>query len=71
MMKEKPTKCIFKVNHMFKIAARSYMFQRLRSAIFREPKVILPKLYVCYVISAKYVRVGSGYRLVLAVGTFD
>jgi hypothetical protein len=27
------------------------MFRRLRCAIFREPKVILPKLCVCYVIS--------------------
>jgi hypothetical protein len=43
------------------------MFLRLRSAIFREPKVILPKLCVCYVISAEYLKVGSGYRLVMSV----
>jgi hypothetical protein len=53
MMKQKPTKCIFKVNRILKISTRSYMFRRLRRAIFREPKVILPKLCVCYVISAK------------------
>jgi hypothetical protein len=43
------------------------MFRRLKGAIFREPKVILPKLCVCYVVSAEYVKVGSGYRLVLSV----
>jgi hypothetical protein len=68
MMKGKPTKCIFKVNHTFKIPTCSYVFRRFRSAIFREPKVILPKLCVCYVISAEYVKVGSRYRLVLSVG---
>jgi hypothetical protein len=41
----------FQVVHIFKISTRSYMFQCLRCAIFREPKVILPKLCVCYVIS--------------------
>jgi hypothetical protein len=56
------------LNHTFKISTRSYMFRRLRSAIFKEPKVILPKLCVCNVISAEYVKVGSGYRLVLSVG---
>jgi hypothetical protein len=54
----------FQSNHIFKISTRSYMFRRLRSAIFREPKVILPKLCVCYVVSAEYVKGGSGYRLV-------
>jgi hypothetical protein len=29
--------------------------------------VILPKLCVCYVISAEYMKVGSGYCLVLSV----
>jgi hypothetical protein len=43
------------------------MFWRLRSSIFREPKVILPKLCVCYIISAEYAKVGSGYRLMLSV----
>jgi hypothetical protein len=47
------------------------MFRRLRSAIFREFKVILPKLCVRYVISTEYVKVGSGYRPALSVGTFD
>jgi hypothetical protein len=47
------------------------MFGRLRSTILREPKVILPKLFVCYVISAEYVKVGSGYRLVLSVEDTD
>jgi hypothetical protein len=34
----------FKVDHIFKISTHSYMFWRLRFAIFREPKMILPKL---------------------------
>jgi hypothetical protein len=55
MMEGKPTKCIFKVNRIFKISTRSYMFRRLRSAIFREAKVILPKLCEYYVISTEYV----------------
>jgi hypothetical protein len=38
VMKERPTKCIFKVNHIFRISF-SYMFRRCRSAIFREPKL--------------------------------
>jgi hypothetical protein len=64
MMKEKTKEMHFSnLNHIFKISTRSYMFRRLRSAIFREPKIILPKLCVCYVISAEYVKVGSGYRL--------
>jgi hypothetical protein len=33
-----------------KISALSYMFRRLRSAIFREPKVILPKLHLVRII---------------------
>jgi hypothetical protein len=37
------------------------MFRRLMCAVFREPKVILPKLCVCYVIG----RICEGYRLVL------
>jgi hypothetical protein len=65
MMKEKPTNCMFKVNHIFKISTRLYKFWRFRSAIFREPKVILPKMCVCYVISVEYMKLGSGYRLVL------
>jgi hypothetical protein len=58
-MMKKSTKCIFDVNHTFKISTRSYMFRRLRSAIFRKPKVILPKFCVCYVISAVNVKVGT------------
>jgi hypothetical protein len=42
----------FKVNHVFKILTRSYMFRRLRISVFRVPKVILPKLCVCYIITA-------------------
>jgi hypothetical protein len=56
--------CIFKVwrkinqlnaffNHIFRMSTRSYRFRRFRSAMFREPKVISPKLCVFYVISAK------------------
>jgi hypothetical protein len=41
----------FKVDHIFNISTRSNMFRRLRCAIFKEPKEILPKLCVCYVIS--------------------
>jgi hypothetical protein len=52
---------------MFKISTRSYMVWCLRGAIFRKPKVILPKVCVCYVVCAEYVTVGSGYRLVLSV----
>jgi hypothetical protein len=44
------------------------MFRRLKSVICMEPKMILPKLCVCYVISAEYVKVESGYRLVLSDG---
>jgi hypothetical protein len=67
MMKEKPRKCIFQVDHIFKISTRSYMFRHLRCAIFRKPKVILPKLCVCYVLSTEYVKVVSGYHQALSV----
>jgi hypothetical protein len=51
MMKKNQRNAFFKLDHIFKISTRSYMFRRLRCDIFREPKVILPKLCVCYVIS--------------------
>jgi hypothetical protein len=35
------------------------MFWRLGSAIFRETKVLLQKLFVCYVIRAEHVKVGT------------
>jgi hypothetical protein len=38
-MKERPTKCNFKVNHKFRIISCSYMFRHCRSTIFREPKI--------------------------------
>jgi hypothetical protein len=38
---------------MFRISSCSYMFRRIRSAIFREPRVIMMKLCVCYVMNAE------------------
>jgi hypothetical protein len=46
-------KCIFQNNHVFRILSCSYMFRRIRSAILRQPDVILMKLYVCYVMNAE------------------
>jgi hypothetical protein len=40
------------------------MFRRFRSAILREPNVILMKLlYVCYVINAEQMKAEYGYLL--------
>jgi hypothetical protein len=39
VMKERLTKCIFKVNYIFTISIFIYMFRRCRSAIFRKPKL--------------------------------
>jgi hypothetical protein len=48
-VKEGLTKCIFQNDHIFRISSCSYMFRRIRSAILREPNVILMKLYVYYI----------------------
>jgi hypothetical protein len=38
MMKERPTKCIFKVNHIFRISILLLHVSALQERIFREPK---------------------------------
>jgi hypothetical protein len=50
-MKERPTKCIFKVNHILYLEYQScsYMFRRHLQGTQR----ILMKLCICYVISAE------------------
>jgi hypothetical protein len=48
--KKNQRNAFFKVDHIFKTSTRSYMFRHLRYVTFREPKVILPNLCVCYVI---------------------
>jgi hypothetical protein len=48
---------------MFRLSSHFYMFRRIMSAIFREPKVMLMKMYVCYVLNMGWVKAECGYRL--------
>jgi hypothetical protein len=52
MMKERPKKCIFKVNHMFRISILLHV-SALHERHLQGPQSILMKLCVCYVISAE------------------
>jgi hypothetical protein len=63
MMKERPTKCIFKVNHTFRITNFLLHVSVLQERHLQGAQIILMKLCVCYVISAEQVKVGSGSRL--------
>jgi hypothetical protein len=53
MMKEIPTKCIFKVNHIFRISILLLHVSALQERHFQGAQKILMKLCVCYVISAE------------------
>jgi hypothetical protein len=53
VMKERPTKCIIKVNHIFRISVLLLHVSALKERNFQGAQRILMKLYVCYVISAK------------------
>jgi hypothetical protein len=52
MMKEKPTKYIFKVNHIFRISILLLHVSALQERHLQGAQMILMKLCVCYVISA-------------------
>jgi hypothetical protein len=53
MKEERPTKCIFKVNHIFRISVLLLHFSALQERHLQGAQKILMKLCVCYVISAK------------------
>jgi hypothetical protein len=53
VMKERPTKCIFKVNHIFRISILLLHVSALQERHLQGAKSILIKLYVYYVISAE------------------
>jgi hypothetical protein len=75
MMKERPTKCIIKVNHIFRISMLLLHVPALQERHLQGAQSILMKLCVCYVVSAELSEgrewipsvccqsVGSGYRL--------
>jgi hypothetical protein len=54
MMKERPTKCISKVNHIFRISILLLHVSALQERHLQEAQSILMKLCVCYVISAEW-----------------
>jgi hypothetical protein len=58
--KERLTKFIFKVNHIFRISILLLHFSALQERHLQEAQRILIKLCVCYVISAEKVKLGSG-----------
>jgi hypothetical protein len=60
MMKERPMKCIIKGNHIFRISILMLHVSALQERHLQGAQSILTKLCVCYVISAEYVKVGSG-----------
>jgi hypothetical protein len=60
MMKERTTKYIFKVNHIFRISILLLHVSALQERHFQGAQSILMKLCVCYVISAEKVKVGIG-----------
>jgi hypothetical protein len=53
LMKERPTKCIFNVNHIFRISMLLLHVSALQERHLQEAQRILMKLCVCYVISAE------------------
>jgi hypothetical protein len=53
MMKERPTKCIFKVNQIFRILILLPHVLALQECHLQGAQSILMKLCVCYVISAE------------------
>jgi hypothetical protein len=63
MIKERPTKCILKVNHIFRISILLLHVSALQEHHLQGSQRILTKLCVCYVISAEGVKVGRGSRL--------
>jgi hypothetical protein len=53
MVKERPTKCIFKVNHIFRTSGLLLHVSALQERHIQRAQRILMKLCVCYVISAE------------------
>jgi hypothetical protein len=53
MMKEGPTKCISKANHMFRISILLLHVSALQERHLQGAQSILMKLCLCYVISAE------------------
>jgi hypothetical protein len=53
MIKEGPTKCIFKVNHMFRISILLLHVSALQERHLQGTQRFLMKLCVCYVISSE------------------
>jgi hypothetical protein len=53
MMKERPTKCIFKVNHAYRISILHLHVSALQERHFQGAQRILKKLCVCYIISVE------------------
>jgi hypothetical protein len=51
-MKERPTKCIFKVHHIFRISVLLLHVSVLQERHLQGAERLLMKLCVCYVISA-------------------
>jgi hypothetical protein len=52
-MKQRPTKCILKVNHIFRISILLLHVSALQERHLQGAQMILMKLCVCYVISAE------------------
>jgi hypothetical protein len=63
MMKERTSKCIFKVNHIFRISVLLLHVSALQERHLQGAQRILIKLCECYIISAKLENVGNGYCL--------
>jgi hypothetical protein len=53
LMNERPTKCIFKINHIFRISVLLLHVSALQECHLQGAQMILIKLGVCYVISAE------------------
>jgi hypothetical protein len=53
MMKERPTNCIFKVTHTFRISILLLHVSALQERHLQGDQSILMKLCVCYVVSAE------------------
>jgi hypothetical protein len=53
MMKERPTKCIFKVNNIFRISILLLYVSAPQEPHLQEAQRIFTKLCICYVISAE------------------
>jgi hypothetical protein len=57
VMKERPTKCIFKVNHIFRISILLLHVSAMQEHHLQGAQRILMKLCVCYVISINFIRI--------------